>query len=304
MYPPAWLLALGSFVSAAGLALVFLKGWDTHPGSAAIYGLSAWCLAAAVLRAIDVFPRIRAGIRGHSLYQRYNSIEVRARLTLQFSLCVNAAFALFKGAAGIWLESWWFGTIAAYYLVLSLARLWLLRAMKRGSGPEDGWRLHARCGWLLLALTIVISGISALVIYTDNGPRYPGVMIYAFAAYAFFTLYMAVWNVLKFRRLKNPLYSAAKALSLATAIVSLYFMQTAMLRQFGEDAAFQHTMNALSGGAAALLVLGIAIAMIWADRKAKKCKGNTDDEVFEDTDRAAVAGNDAGCGSGGSCGGA
>lgn len=267
LHPPRALLLPAALVSAAGLVWVFVAEQNNSASAYALYALSAWTLAALVCFFVEALPRLKAGVRRNGLYRRYESPEKRARLSLRFSLISNAAYALFKGAMGLHLRSWWFGTMAIYYLLLSIGRIQLLLAIRREPDEAQAWRVHGLCGALLLLLTLVVAGISVLVLHTDNGPRYPGVMIYASAAYAFFAISMAVRNVLRFSRLKSPLLLAAKSLSLVTAIVSMFFLQTAMLRQFGGSAAFGNSMNALSGGAAVLLISLISAAMMRAGRK-------------------------------------
>lgn len=270
MHPPRALLLLLMMVSAAGLAWVFSAGENDGAAAYVFYLLSAWTLAALVVFCAERLPRLKRGIRQNELYRKYEDPERRAGLTLRFSLISNAAYALFKGAMGVSLHSWWFGTVAIYYLLLSIGRAQLLLALKWEVNEAQAWCIHGLCGALLLLVTLAVASISVLVIRTDSGPRYPGMLIYASAAYAFFAIAMAVRNVLRFRRLRSPLLLAAKSLSLVTAIVSIYFLQTAMLRQFGGTPAFEDRMNALSGGAAVLLISMISAAMMRAGRKNRR----------------------------------
>lgn len=270
MHPPRALLFAAAILSAAGLVWVFSAEKNDTAAAYVFYALSAWSLAALVVFCAEKAQRLKKEIRQNDLYQKYEDPERRARLTLRFSLISNAAYALFKGAMGVSLHSWWFGTVAIYYLLLSIGRAQLLLALKRELNEAQAWRIHGLCGVLLLLVTLAVAGISVLVIRTDSGPRYPGMLIYASAAYAFFAIAMAVRNVLRFRRLRSPLLLAAKALSLATAIVSIYFLQTAMLRQFGRTPAFEDRMNALSGGAAVLLISMISAAMMRAGHKNRR----------------------------------
>ena len=65
--------------------------------------------------------------------------------------------------------------------------------------------------------------------------EYPGVLIYAMAAYFFYAVIIAATNVVKFRRHGSPILSAAKAINLVAAMVSILSLETAMLAQFGSD---------------------------------------------------------------------
>jgi hypothetical protein len=55
------------------------------------------------------------------------------------------------------------------------------------------------------------------------------------AAYFFYAVIIAATNVVKFRRHGSPILSAAKAINLVAAMVSILSLETAMLAQFGSD---------------------------------------------------------------------
>ena len=86
----------------------------------------------------------------------------------------------------------------------------------------------------------------------------------AMAAYTFYTLTMAAINLVRCRRYNNPVLSAAKAVSLAAALVSMLSLETAMLNAFGsgDDAAFRRVMLAATGGTVCLAVLAMGLYMM------------------------------------------
>ena len=88
-------------------------------------------------------------------------------------------------------------------------------------------------------------------------------MIYASAFYAFYSLITATVYAVRARKLHRPAFSAAKALNLDGALMSILALQTAMLAQFGEgDAAFRQVMNLATGAAVTLLSAALAVFLI------------------------------------------
>ena len=74
-----------------------------------------------------------------------------------------------------------------------------------------------------------------------------------------------VRDVIKFRKYKSPVMSAAKAIKLAAALVSMLSLETAMLTQFGSDEnpeTFRQIMTGTTGGAVCIIVLAMAVFMI------------------------------------------
>ena len=57
----------------------------------------------------------------------------------------------------------------------------------------------------------------------------------ALAAYTFTSLTFAIINTVKYRKYHSPVYSASKAISLASACVSLLTLESTMLTTFGNE---------------------------------------------------------------------
>ena len=84
------------------------------------------------------------------------------------------------------------------------------------------------------------------------------------AAYTFTALTLAIVNAVRYRKYGSPAYSAAKAISLASATVSMLTLENALLTTFGEESGelFRQIMLGTSGTAVILVVQGIALYMI------------------------------------------
>lgn len=76
-----------------------------------------------------------------------------------------------------------------------------------------------------------------------------------------------------YRKFKSPVLSAAKAVNLTTALVSIFSLETAMVNRFAEedDLRFREWMTAATALAVCMLVLAIAVFMVvQSGRKLKK----------------------------------
>lgn len=142
-------------------------------------------------------------------------------------------------------------------------RFLLLRQLRSGErNPLRGWRQFRRCGGLLLVLTAALGTVSFFAVTGGEAIRYPGHLIYGAAAFTFYNLTMAVVNIQRYRKLKNPTYNAAKLLCLATGLVSLFFLQLSLLAAFGAGESWQLPLNIATGAVVLLLVLGMAVYMM------------------------------------------
>lgn len=272
---PGVLISIGASISAGILlAMVFLGG-SVHPAlEYMVYVYSAYALT---VLCINIWKLVRAGGAAYDDYmesqlsnphvKRYLGDQTfRMHVSLYMSLAANLLFAGIKMITGIYFHSCWFGAIAAYYVLLSLLRYLLLRHVNRnsvGADIEGEYRSCRLCGALLLVLNLALSGMVVQMIWRNRSYRYPDMLIYAVAAYVFYSFIFAVANLMKFRKYKSPVMSAAKVLNVATAVVSMLTLQTAMLTKFGgEKESFRQTMNTISGVSVCVIILGMAVFMI------------------------------------------
>ena len=172
----------------------------------------------------------------------------RSEHSLRLSLYINLAYFVYKAAAAALYRSAWIGASAFYYIVLASARFHLLRSLRLDARYRRRIRQKYRlCGWMLMLLTIAIGTIGGHSVLRGEFINHPGHLIYAAACYTFYSLGMAISNFVRMRRLRNPLYTATKLLSMANALTAVFSLQCAMIARFGNDLQFQSTMNAITG---------------------------------------------------------
>ena len=201
---------------------------------------------------------------------------LRARIALCGGVCVNLVYAAYRGALGIAYGSVWFGATAAYYLVLSGIRLFIAWGGFRGLTPRQQARRYTATGALMLLLSLAMAGMIVQMVLQNEGYSYPGTVIYASAAYTFYSLVLAAVNLGRRHRL-GLLLSAAKIVNFAAALMSLLALQTAMLAQFGGggEEAFRRAQNAMLGGFVTLATVGMAAAMIVRGRRQLRRSGRS-----------------------------
>lgn len=236
---------------------MFAGGHDSSPAACAVYALSAYSVGVAAWRWTPPLWRAARRLRMHPLLRRWND---DAALRAGAAFAVTAAYCAYNAVLAVHLRSAWIGSMALYWLILGGLRLALLRHARLPEGSVEPYRT---CGLLLLALTFSLSVVSFHAIYRGGATSYPGHTIYAAAGFTFYTFTMAV---MRLRRGDAPDHTAraGRLLSLATALVSVFFLQTAMLAQFGDSAPWQAHLNMATGGAAFAGVLVIAIYMMRA----------------------------------------
>lgn len=254
------------------------------------YGLSAYAMVITTTGMTRIVQAVRNGIDNHPLVKkllahplggRYlTDVAFRAEVSLYPSLVINMLYAVMKMVSGILYGSVWFITLAAYYILLAVMRFLLLTSARKRhvkSSLAAEFKRYRVCGILLAVMTMALSGMILFIVRQDGGYDYPGVLIYVMAMYAFYAVITAVVNIIKFRKHGSPVLSAAKAINLTAALVSMLALETAMLSQFGssDDHLFRQIMTASTGAAVCGFVLAMAIYMIvHAGKQIKKLEFN------------------------------
>ena len=151
------------------------------------------------------------------------------------SLGLNVIYAVMKFTFGLRYHSVWFGTLAVYYFLLAVMRFLLLHhANRKGFGTDRSGELQS---------------------------------------YRLCGMILMVMNVVKYRKYRSPVMSAAKVVSLAAALVSMLSLETAMLTQFGstDSEMSRRIMTACTGAGVCTIILAMAVYMIYHATWELKC---------------------------------
>ena len=238
------------------------------PLTIAFCALSFYGLVLVCLRIPDIVRGVQRFRRENRYYQLYrNDVQLRVNLSLYATCAFNGAYALLQLCLGVWHRSAWFYAMAGYYLLLAVMRLTLVRHTRIHAGGEDApaeWRRYRFCGWLLLVMNLALAVFTLYFVFSIRVFLHHEITTIAMAAYSFTALTVAIVNAVRYRRYGSPAYSAAKAISLASAIVSMLTLENALLTAYGQDNSefFRQIILGTSGTAVILAVQGIALYMI------------------------------------------
>ncbi len=274
LYPHPVILILAAIVSVLGLIYVFTSHSEGSFYAPVIYVISFYALSCIVARIIPATKQIKTVLHSNKHTARYLSeAEYRVRISLYTGTVINIIFSVFKFLAGVYYNSNWFIQVSVYYAVLSIIRYILIHNDRQNKKHKDdnllhGWKSYRLCGCLLLLLNTTISVMVFRVIWQNKGFSYPGLVIYAMAAYTFYRLIITIIRLVKTQK-NNPIFSAAKALDLSISLMSLFSLQTAMFTSFGTDTSEEtrFIMNIFTGCAVCLSVVCIAVIMIIKSNK-------------------------------------
>ncbi|MBQ7923630.1 MAG: hypothetical protein IJ325_13815 [Clostridia bacterium] len=269
LFPPYAILFILLPVSAVFLvcSMVFL---DMESVTAIIsyalaaYTLTVWCMRIpALIRFFRIFKEENKYIQ---LWK--NNTRLRVKVSLYKSLFLNTAYSVFQLCLGFWHRSFWYFSMAAYYISLAVMRFFLLRyTRKYAAGEKMEYELvkYRNCGIAFLIMNMAVSLMIFFMVYWNRTFHHHEITTIAMAAYTFTSLTLAIRDSIKYRRYNSPVYSASKAIGLAAASVSMLTLESTMLTTFGTETVDLFTRRlflGLSGGVISACIIAIAIYMI------------------------------------------
>ena len=268
LYPHPVFVAVLALLAAGTLAYSFIRLDSSHIFSVISYVLSFCALMLLCLRVPDMIRWIQRFQNENRYYLRYaTDVRLKVNISLYSGFAFGAVYALFQLCLGLWHRSVWFYAMALYYLLLAGMRLLLLRHTRSHAPGEQQsveWKKYRLCGVMLLMMNFALAVILAYFLYRIRVFSHHEITTIAMAAYTFTSLSLAILNVVRFRKFGSPAYSAAKAISLVSASVSMLTLENAMLTAFGQDSGetFRQIMLGTTGAAVILFVQIVAIYMM------------------------------------------
>lgn len=198
------------------------------------------------------FERLLVLKKSHGLSNKSNFIKFfknighyfgnHVREFLLVSISFNMITAFIKFYFGITIPSYLFGFNAGYYICLCIARIMLLKKLKKINNKSEFTeaeknkveiQAYEKIGFFTILMAVMYF-VSCLQLYFyDEEVIYAGFLVYYVALVAFTKLGMAIYGTWVNRRLHKPIIAALKQLSFADALVSIVVTECTLLVMTG-----------------------------------------------------------------------
>ncbi|MBE6600908.1 MAG: hypothetical protein E7637_00160 [Ruminococcaceae bacterium] len=238
----------------------------------AAYTLTVWCFK--IPKIIKYFKTFKDENKYARRWQ--DDVRLRVNVSLFGSLAWNALYGLFQLWLGFYHHTFWFYSLGAYYICLGVMRFFLARHTTRyapGKRMRDELIKYRACGIVFLPMNLALALIVFFMVYWNRTFEHHMITTIALAAYTFTSMAVAIINFVKYRKYNSPVFSAAQAISLAAALVSMLTLESTMLTTFSDETmtvAEQNWMLGATGGAISVLIIATAIYMIVVGTKKLK----------------------------------
>jgi len=231
------------------------------------YLISAYSLTTICMQIPCVINKFKHFKNSNKYISHYTkNIKLKIKISLYNTLFINIVYSLINLGSGFYFRSFWFHSLAVYYCLLAVMRFFLLKNVSQknfGKNITYEYKHYRLCGIILIAMNIILSIVVFYMIYQNKGAEYHPIHTIALAAYTFLLVSLAITNVIKYKRYKSPVISAAKIINLASALVSVLSLETAMINTFGttDTDNFKKIITSLTGAAVCIFILATGIYM-------------------------------------------
>ena len=283
-----WLILFYVFfalITAGTLVLVILVPKQTILHYI-LYVFAAAALTYFVYTMVIFGPKMKASIIQFLQKHKFTNklLEDYGYRTIVFSILsfiLNIAFITLILVMAIISKTAWYFTITIYYIVLAFMKGNVFYSKRKYGTEAKQARALRFSGIMFVVMTLVFSGVIVLIYKANHYFEYAGLLIYAVAAFTFYKLTLAIFNIFKARK-QNDLYiENIRNINLASALISIIILQVAMFQAFAPE----HNLgfaNALTGAGVSAIILILGIFMIIkANKRLKELSKNANDKLSE-----------------------
>lgn len=206
------------------------------------------------------------------------NFEFRSIIFTILSVLISLFYIISQIVAAAATNFMWYLALAIYSSILMILRIGVIfKHFKHKTYVEEKEdiacvRSYRNCGMYLFALNLALTVAIVLMITTNQGFEYPGLLIYFVAVHTFYKLVMSIINIVRAKKEESFAALTTKNLNFTSALVSILALQTALFHTFSKNLVAT-IPNAITGVCVVAGIIVLAIIMIVnGQRELKKLK--------------------------------
>ena len=176
------------------------------------------------------------------IIKRFKELEKQEKIIffLALTTIVNILMAVVKLVFSLTLPSLWFFVNAIFNFILALLRVFSIRDYKKIKMSKSvdeklkiGFKNYLNNGILLILLGISYFMVSVYIYYKGSFTNMHEYLTYLVSFMAFYSIFSAIYGMVKYKKDKTPIISAVKLTNFANALTSIVLTQVVLLDTFG-----------------------------------------------------------------------
>lgn len=186
----------------------------------------------------------------------------RLSFSLFFGMIVNFIYIAGNLFAALNHKSLWSATLTVYHSLFLTLRFYLLSSSRRCKDDRQISQVCLRAGILLLFLDLVASIMMIYTIRRGSAVSYSGGVLLGFVIYTAYALSSSILGMKRHANDNQPLQFAARNMTLAAALMSVFNLQYSLLVSVGASSYIIDRIIALSGFSIFFVIILLAIRLV------------------------------------------
>ncbi len=235
-------------------------------------GILLWCFLTGLLMFYWLSKCIATKERKHLV----DLIDKKSAI-LSFTTVLNYVYFLYYLYVWIRYRSFWFGTMTVYYIALSFGRSVLVAETRYGASRiRSQWKKYILCGYMVLAMTMIMFIQTILITQQGYQVVYPGNTIWLVLVLTVYLTFYAIKGWVSFKKWKCPLLQADRSLAFCSCLLGLYSL---MIGFSDRIASIVHNLYILDMSVGIILIITLALISIYmiihGSKELEKADDNT-----------------------------
>lgn len=254
-----------------------------------VYALAAVLLFYAVYAIVLYAPRLKESVTDFLQNNKFTkkimeSYGYKTTLFSLFSTAITLTVVAMNVVSAVRYKRFWFAALAGYYLTLLIFRGMILffndRRIKSKTSNEKGkiigaWKIYLFVGAFLVLLELSMAVVVTTMLRSKRPTDSGEILAISTAAYAFYKMGMAIYNVFKARRFKLPVAQAIRNVNFADACMSIFSLTVLLTETFGETTNVIYIKAITGFGCLASVIAVASIMIVRANKNIKRLIGDT-----------------------------
>lgn len=188
------------------------------------------------------------------------SPSTRLRFSLFFGAIINLVYLAGNLASALIYSSLWSATVTVYHFMLMIIRMYILY-MGRVE-QKNSLFVVFRVGIFLFIIDILAALMMAYTVNVGSSIHYGGLVLLFFLFYTVYSLTSSFFGMKKWKNDNKPLHYAARNMTFAAALMSVFNLQFSLFSTIGLNSAIKEKMIRLGGFAVFFVMIFLSFRLI------------------------------------------
>lgn len=191
------------------------------------------------------------------------------------TLVINFIIAIAKFILAIYLPSLWFAVNAGFAFILFISRFITIKKynMLKSLQNENEklkyeYKAYAQNGVMLILLGVMYFCVSSYMYYNGINTNIHEYITYLVASISFYSIGMAIYGMVKYKRNREPILKSIKITNFASALTSIVLTQVVLLDTFAMQ--YNSSINGCTGMGVSIIIMLLGLYMILGIKKLEK----------------------------------